>query len=416
MKYKAKTSKNNDKITLTLKQENENTLDKDQLQYLINFVEEFKNYIDFQHITDFLKFILLPLLQDEEKRTQFINTLEIAQMQEETEITERLKEDPEALLDSIPHTGLTLIKNTLADFQALDKKEKKTLIQQVYRKPPFLTIPNTKLSNYLFNNTYDLTEPTDLTVNRAKKKEIVVNTQVFVSLLDADGAQLPQNITAYDRAVHDGVCSILAHNKDMTATNRQIYEAIAGKSATTTQALSAITRSLNKLRNTTLYLNYSQQAQAKGISLDKMIFDGNLLNFIGLEITSNGQTIHGYKFLSMPILYEYALNMGQIITIDKALLDIPNISNTDESIVLRHYMLRRIETMKNTHNNIHSHNILFSSMFDYCGIKIEWKTQGTRKRKLVYDILQAWINVKYIKGFKEYKEGRNIIGIKIELK
>ena len=128
MKYKAKTSKNNDKITLTLKQENENTLDKDQLQYLINFVEEFKNYIDFQHITDFLKFILLPLLQDEEKRTQFINTLEIAQMQEETEITERLKEDPEALLDSIPHTGLTLIKNTLADFQALDKKEKKTLI------------------------------------------------------------------------------------------------------------------------------------------------------------------------------------------------------------------------------------------------------------------------------------------------
>ena len=127
MKYKVETSKNNDKVTLTLKQENGNTLDKDQLQHLIDFVEEFKNCMDFQHITDLLKFVLLPLLQDKEKRNRFINVLEAARIQEENEIAERLQEDPEAFLSSIPHSGLDLIKNTLADFQTLNEQEKETL-------------------------------------------------------------------------------------------------------------------------------------------------------------------------------------------------------------------------------------------------------------------------------------------------
>lgn len=417
MKYKVETSKNNDKVTLTLKQENGNTLDKDQLQHLIDFVEEFKNCMDFQHITDLLKFVLLPLLQDKEKRNRFINVLEAARIQEENEIAERLQEDPEAFLSSIPHSGLDLIKNTLADFQTLDEQEKETLLKQFYRTPGILNMINTKTTNILFDPKYQeqITKPTEIVVG-GKKKDIVVQTQLFLSLQDenGNGIQLPQTLTAYDRMVYDGICSVLIHNKDMLATNRQIYEAFAGKGTTSPQALGHVTRSLNKMRNTTIYLNCTPHIKTKNPEIENMVFDENLLSFSRLTIISGGQETTGYKFFKMPILYEYASCMNQIIAVDRTLLNIPTINNTDNNNLIKIYLLRRIETMKSKHNNIASNKIKFDSMIAYLDIQTNSKAEYARFRKTIKTILDYWKQGDYIKDYIEYKEGKKFAGIEIQ--
>ena len=280
-------------------------------------------------------------------------------------------------------------------------------------KPAFLYMPNTKLSNCLFDKNKDLTVLTALIVSGEKEEKVTVKTQVFLSLEENCGVSLPQNITAYDRAVHDGICSIYAAGNN-TMTTRQIYEAMTGKPTKNHQQLGHITRSIMKLRQTLIYIDYTDQAKIKGIDCKKLEFNGNLLKCDGVDITfNNGEIVSGYKLDSPPILYKYALEMGQIISANKSLLSNTKVSNTEDSIVLRHYLLRRIETMKNHKNNMGSNRILFDTMFNYCNIDGN-REQLRRKRDIVFSMLKEWQDVGYIKEFKEYRGKLNkVLGIEI---
>ena len=409
-----------ERLTLAdIQSKGKETTDKQQLQYLIEFVEEFKNYMDFQHIADLLKFVLLPMLQDEEKRSRFLKALDTARTQEEAEIENRLQQDPQATLDSIPHEGLALIRNTLEDIQGMTEIEKSDLIRQFYRTPSVLNMMNTKATNAIFDpqRQESIKEPFNLVVSGSSaKKEILVPAQVFISLYDeTDGAPLPQNLTAYDRMVYDGVCTAIANNPQKVATANQIYTAFAGKETKSPQALGHITRSLNKLSNTQIYIDYTAHAQARGVSVDSMKFSGKLLNFYSCEIESGGKKTWGYVFLDTPILYKYAAAVGQIITVDRALLDIGTISNTDNNNLMKTYLLRRIESMKAKHNSIKSNRIKYDAMVDYCGIQAGSKTEKARLRETVKKILEYWKSKHYIKDFKEYKESRAFVGVEISL-
>ena len=289
-----------------------------------------------------------------------------------------------------------------------------------YQKPSFLQMPNTKLSNYLFDTNYDLTRQVALVVSGEKDNQVTVKTQLFLSLLEDEGIEIPQKITAYDRAVHDGVCTILANSETMTATNRQIYEVITGKPTKSKkispQALGHITRSLNKLNRTKIHFDYTQQAQARGIKCDKMTFKGYLLDFQEVEVIYNKtQSVSGYKFLTPPILYKYASDMGQIISVNKDLLNTPSVSNTEDSTVLKHYLLRRIEVMRNNKNNMESNKILFETMFNYCNIHGN-REKLRSKREIVFLLLKDWKDVGYIYDFNDYKGLKNkVLGIEIFL-
>lgn len=293
---------------------------------------------------------------------------------------------------------------------------KESIIADNDKKPTALTMANTKLSNALFDEQKDFTNLVNVVVSNEKaKKKIRVPTQVFLSAEEMEGVEIPQKITAYDRAVHDGVCSIIVEGETMTATNRQIYEAMTGKSTTSPQALGHITRSLNKMNRTKVSFDYTEQANAKGKKCDKIVHRANIIDFEEVEVVFNKtQSVHGYKFLSIPILHRYATAVGQIITVSSALLDLPHVTSTEDSIILKHYLLRRIEAIKNKKNHMDSRRILFKTMFDYCGINGD-RVQLRRKREVVFAILQDWKDMRYIKNFTEYKGSKGkILGVDIE--
>ena len=116
----------------------------------------------------------------------------------------------------------------------------------------------------------------------------------------------------------------------------------------------------------------------------------------------------------MPILYEYASCMNQIIAVDRTLLNIPTINNTDNNNLIKIYLLRRIETMKSKHNNIASNKIKFDSMIAYLDIQTNSKAEYARFRKTIKTILDYWKQGDYIKDYIEYKEGKKFAGIEIQ--
>lgn len=410
-----------ERLTLAdVPQKTGDTTDAQQLQYLMGFIEEFKNYMDFSHMETLLKFILIPLLQDEEKRSRFLEALDEARTQEEAEIQDRLQQDPEATLDSIPHGGLDLIRNVLENLQEMTNSEKQQLIKQFYKTPKVLNMINTKATNVIFDPEQQETirNRFDLEVSRKKaKKEIIVPAKIVISLDDeTDDTQLSQILTPYDRMVYDGVCTVLLNNPQPLATANQIYSAFAGKGTKSQKALERVNRSLNKLSNTKIFWDVTSHTQAKGnTNVQSDIIGRKLLNFYDREVISGGKKTWSYCFLDKPVLYQYASDVGQIITVDRTLLDVGTISNTDNNNLIKTYLLRRIESMKAKHNSIKSNRIRYDTIIKCCNLQTGSKTEKARLRETVIKILEYWKSEGYIKDFSEYKESRAFAGVEISL-
>lgn len=293
-----------------------------------------------------------------------------------------------------------------------------------YKKPTFLQMQNTKLSNNLFNwSTTKESIKFNIKVGKEKnsKKPINIEGKIYLSIFeDNEGVKIPQNINAYDRAVHDGVCTViannLANNLPLAVTPNQIYEAMTGKKPTNKSTLKPLMESLYKLNHTRIEIDYTQQAKEKNIDCEKTYLKGNILDFREIDIIFNKkQKFKGILFLAVPILQEYGTNMEQLISVDSKLLSGSKLENTDENIVIRHYLLRRIALMKNKKNRINNHCILYDTLFEECKISGS-KQVLSKKRKNILKLLEEWKQMKYIYDYEQYKKnGNKISGVEIFL-
>lgn len=372
MKYKVETSKNNDKVTLTLKQEDGDTLDKDQLQHLIDFVEEFKNYMDFQHITDLLKFVLLPLLQDKEKRNRFINVLEAARIQEESEIAERLQEDPEAFLSSIPHSGLDLIKNTLADFQTLDEQEKKQQnIQNNTTNIPIVTVkpidkveyPLDKPNSIIWNLLEVAEEIAFATEKHTSKKEATVIYSINFDELENEIA-ISKKLTPFDKRIYIAVSALFNGGNEIVSIT-QILSKMGMTGKPSKQDVTKTLESLKKMLAAHIHIdNILEHKTYKNYPQFK--YDGILLPIEIVSAYINGQlTESAVHIFREPPMITFAKERRQITTIPTHLLESP-VSKTDQNLIIDNYLIERISRAKRRKTN--KVKMLYTTIFESCNI------------------------------------------------
>ena len=87
---------------------------------------------------------------------------------------------------------------------------------------------------------------------------------------------------------------------------------------------------------------------------------GHLLqmNCIQVTIPYHKGVFYGYELLDEPILYTYAKEVQQVLCYPVKLLEVEKF-NTKETILIKRYLLVRIETMKNTRNNISAKKIFY---------------------------------------------------------
>lgn len=278
--------------------------------------------------------------------------------------------------------------------------------------PNNYTIPNNKLSNEIPKDLLGIGEVA-LTVCRGKKE---VLTTVSVDY-DSEGIQIynkSERFTPYDRVVHNAVCSLYeAGNTEFTAL--MVYRCMNGlinNEKVSPQAVGAVTKSLDKVSRIRCKIDWTAEAQARGANIDSGLLEGNILTTKKITVSTSGKTIEAYQLLDKPILYTYAQTTKQVITIPIKLLQTKEkIRSTDEVIVIREYLIRRIEVIKN--NNKHSNKILYESIFKEIGLSNPTKQKKEKVRKAVKEILNYWIDENYIAKFEEYKEGRTFKGLKI---
>lgn len=337
-----------------------------------------------------------------------------------------------SLIDDSKKGDTTLIKIPVSELKKI--KEIIPEVEEVQAEDDFsdINIENCrskKVERFVSTNdkiSNDITKGlSDKLVNEDKKlSEYVVGktNKPVITYVSIDIDRYDKNIemrgvepiTEFDRLVHDAVTSLYRAG-NYIITPPMINSVMSGrdKIKATQERIESIRESVERMRRTRLYIDYTNEEEMLGKEVKKRTLNSNLLSCDELEVKLNNEVVNAYKLLRQPILFEYANRKKQIISTPINLLNAP-INNTPDVMVLKAYMIRRIEQMKNPNNKL-SNAILYETIYKQIG-KIEASKQIKSKiKKQIKVLLDYFKETGFIKEYKESKRGKIFHSIKIIL-
>lgn len=299
-------------------------------------------------------------------------------------------------------------------------------------KPKKEYLNNSKIANYISSNNNLLDKTLQLTT--IPKKNIFVTVDLTT---DENLSVTNQNITQYDMAVMDSVYTLLV-NGTSSFTPEMIVRIMSGnfEQDVTPQKAGSVTKSLNKLSLIRISIDCTDELRMrKQISNNKTAqLTSYLMPIREITIRSaNHQTeMKGFQLIEKPVLYTYAENIKQIMSVPTALLETKNkISNTDDVIIIKRALIKRIEIMKSNKNLINSNIINYErydsktgdtkGFFQTLGFNknnySNWKKKKSRLHNTITSILDIFVQDNYILGYTVITEGKQKInGIQIIFK
>ena len=337
-------------------------------------------------------------------------------------ITKKAVEAARSVIEEDKTAFKAFLLNVIDEYiKACDRGEEPSIeeiFKYTYRNPKNFIIPNDKTTSLIFSGRKDLDFGTGEKIavgSRTKPAE------VMIIIKDIDGLSYTP-LSLYENAVFSGLCSILESGQYIF-TSRQVYQAMTGRNVRPkkdSQAIGSVTRTINKFRTMLVTMDCSEHIKLnnKGVMPDGVegVFrDENFLFAESITAICNGQKETAYRVLKTPILYRYAKEVKQIISVPSNLLDM-EMNNNDDVIKIRYYLLRRIEQMKNSKNKL-SNTILFETIFRECQIiGTDDRITAKKKREIVFNILDKLRDDKgYITDYTIEKKGRSYYSITIEI-
>ena len=313
--------------------------------------------------------------------------------------------------------------------------------------PEKYVVPNNKLANTMTRGIIDIGRIT-LEESRRGAKKLVETTCILT--YEGDNVHLSgrQPFTEYDRNVYNAVSSLYIYgDQSHVVTPAMVYRAMTGLTDSekpTAGQLAAVTRSLDKMRFIRARIDCTEELKMRRITLNSKQINGGeidtyLLTADAIKVQAGGQTVRAYRIIKTPILYEYAAAVKQVLTLPASVLDVKEISemtvdgakkltigarlpNTESRILIKGYLIRRIEGMKG--KNGLSNPVI--SLYDYQrdgethqGLySIAGKPDADRKemqriREDAEKMLAYWTATGYIKAFEAQTERKKITGYKI---
>ena len=237
-------------------------------------------------------------------------------------------------------------------------------------------------------------------------------------------------LTNFDKAILNGISSLLITGT-VYFTIPMLYHAMSGNQnpSMREEAVQMIRERLEFMRHSTITLDCTEEAAAhflkdgqtlQGLTLSRYLLPMNRMNAV-----LNGRDVEAYFLIDTPPLFQYASSKRQISLVDMALLNVhfdedsplagTSLNNTPAIIVLKNYLLTRIEGMKNPNNRLQSRKILFSSVYEELGEASPTKQRRQRLRKYTEIYLEYLTQQHYISGFGFTRTGRIVDGVEIFL-
>ena len=256
-----------------------------------------------------------------------------------------------------------------------------------------------------------------------KKSVFTVVSLEYTGDLDGKLAKIKQ----YDRSILNAICSLWAAGNQIM-TREDIYYFMTRKNRRKTRPtekqLERINLALKKYAGTRITLDVSNEIEAgllvpDGQKITPFISEA-LLNYreYGLINETSGKKVSAVEFLDAPILYQYSMakTHPQIVSYPAEWLDLPGISATEETIILRDFLLKEIKQMQGGFRDNHTINYnTLLSLFDIKESDLEKKYKGDFTKK-VSRLLDAMKDKGIIKQYTQRtgKKGR-IEGFTIEI-
>jgi len=355
-------------------------------------------------------------------------------------------ESPGYLLDAVinaclQHFGLSEGEAPDVDPQLFESFAREALDQRLAKTD----FPKTELVNlisilpreYVMSNTQldaAISDPHKeegefaLVVPPKRKKDSPVVTKAFFTL-GGDKAVITgkQKYTPYDRAVYSGIISLYEADNELF-TPAMVYRAMNGLSESeyvNPGTLEKVAKSIEKSRRSVLSIDYTDEAglyiqnfEERGKDF-KTTYEGNLLAADKITVKNNGVEQTAYKILRKPILYEYAQTVNQVIAVPIQLLQTKGgVRSTEEVIVLREYLLRKIENFKRRHHS-GSFSLSYFEIYDLFGVSEATHKNVKDKCKKIRShteaILGEWQRQSYIQSFESMRDGGRAIS-KVEIR
>ncbi|WP_022769407.1 hypothetical protein [Butyrivibrio sp. NC2007] len=282
---------------------------------------------------------------------------------------------------------------------------------------------NSKISRVLSSKHIyieDKTQQIDI-----KIKDHIIN---IVDLWKDQNIQLSQQITQFDMAVMDAVYTIANNGYDVI-TAEWVVKVLSGNLSqkVTRQKLEAVRESIDKLRCIHIKIHCESEIKCRkslNESIDQFVYESYLLPLDKAiaHYRANGKTVITYPILSKPALYAYAETTHQIIDIPASFLGTQkHFKDTDEAIIIKRYVLKRIAQMKSSKNNLSSCKIsllwydqkhnpkgLYTELGYTPDVTDKWRTKTKPMiTRIVKGTLSYLTEIGYIKGFSAYRQDGN---------
>lgn len=290
-------------------------------------------------------------------------------------------------------------------------------------------INNTNLARQLRENVY---EPKQL--NRKNEPEIIgleckafvgktktadgevkdINVSARLSLGSADG--LIEPFEPFDFLVLDAIYT-LYYDKYKRFSIHDILRVITynEKVALTPKRSKQIKNSIYKMIGMKIAINAKNEASMRKLSPDKIKHLREYNDFLPItRLIDSDNGNDRFEIKNAPPLYEYAeLINRQIIAVPKILFvcnnTAPNeiskeLSNTIDTIMLKRYIICRIEFMRNKRNKQGERKIKYESVFEKVGIvreSYQSETAFRHKCRKVYNKVQALLEYYKAIGYIE---------------
>lgn len=246
-------------------------------------------------------------------------------------------------------------------------------------------------------------------------------------------------LTEFDKLVYMSICTYVDRGIGDTKfdiqsdlryfTPAMIYEVMnpdIGNSSDKPEAIERVRRSIDKMRHIKINLDYTEYIAAKkwGRGADRkaealqeatMLEDEWLLNATKTPILINGTFANGYSLNTVPILYwKQKKIVRQFASYERLLLVTPEMRDRSGDLVsIKHFILGHIQSLKASPQL--SKKISYDTIFERAGALVANSKQRENRRKQIKKFLDYQVKQNNIKGYSEYKDGRKIVGLELNL-
>lgn len=282
----------------------------------------------------------------------------------------------------------------------------------------------TKASSTIFSSKTSIEDLRQISLDVTPNKKGLTTTYSVNVDLSAPELKGTENITEYDKSVHNMAISIAKANEHGSFTAKQLATALLygdnpNNSRPSPQQIGAVTKSIEKQRHIDITIDWTEHIKLNNknnLPEDVTAYrrKGYMLPVEEHIFTVNGKELHGYQFIKEPPLYQYATSVGQIGQTPVKMLNVP--INLDQSkIVIRDFLLEEIAHIKKRES--WNRTISVDRLLDVAG---EDSQTITRKKKsllltAVKDMLNYWKSEGYIKDYKENIKAKSIQSFTLEV-